>query len=76
MIFLMQSASRQVFLYQDESGGWVAECPSLPGCNSQGDTSEEAVANIRAAIELFVSVLEELGEPVPADRADARLVTV
>jgi predicted RNase H-like HicB family nuclease len=64
------------FLYQNESRGWVAECPSLPGCNSQGDSYAEARANIRSAIELFVSVLEEPGKPIPADHAEARLVTV
>ena len=48
---------RQVVIYPGESGYWVAECPSLPGCNTQGKTKEEAVANIREAIE----ALEEDG---------------
>jgi predicted RNase H-like HicB family nuclease len=43
---------RQVVIYPGENGYWVAECPSLPGCNSQGRTKEEAVANIREAIEV------------------------
>jgi predicted RNase H-like HicB family nuclease len=41
---------RQVILYPGETGYWVAECPSLPGCVSQGKTKEEAVQNIREAI--------------------------
>jgi predicted RNase H-like HicB family nuclease len=36
---------RQVLIYLDEDGGYVAECPSLPGCHSQGDTWEEVTAN-------------------------------
>jgi len=44
---------RQVVIYPGENGYWVAECPSLPGCLTQGKTKEEAVANIREAIEAF-----------------------
>jgi predicted RNase H-like HicB family nuclease len=56
---------RQVLIYPGEDGYFVAECPSLPGCISQGKTREEAVRNIREAIELYVEVLEEDGEPIP-----------
>ena len=41
-----------VILTPDEDGGFVVECPIIPGCISQGDTREEALANIREAIEL------------------------
>ncbi len=41
-----------VVLIADEAGGFVVECPVIPGCISQGDTREEALANIRDAIEL------------------------
>ena len=41
---------RQVVIYPGEDGWWVAECPSLPGCISQGETREQAVANIKEAI--------------------------
>ncbi len=58
-----------------EDGGFVAECPSIPGCVSQGDTIEEAVANIRDAIEGCLAVLREAGEPLPAP-ADAVLTSV
>ena len=40
---------RKLILYPGEDGYWVAECPSLPGCISQGDTKETAVKNIREA---------------------------
>lgn len=59
--------SRRVLLWVDEEGGWVAEVPSLPGCLSQGETRDEALANIQEAISLFVEVLEEKGQPVPSD---------
>ena len=49
----------------EESGGFVVTCPSLPGCYSQGDTIEQSLANIREAIELCLEDLVEHGEPVP-----------
>ena len=56
---------RQVVIYPGESGYWVAGCPSLPGCITQGRTKEEAVANIREAIEVYIEALEEDGLAVP-----------
>jgi predicted RNase H-like HicB family nuclease len=50
---------RQVILYRGEDGYWVAECPSLPGCISQGKTKEEAIQNIKEAIRVYVAALEE-----------------
>lgn len=67
---------RQVLVYPGEDGFWVAECPSLPGCISQGSSREEAVSNIREAIELYVETLAEDGLPVPEERFDALLVAV
>jgi predicted RNase H-like HicB family nuclease len=67
---------RQVILYPGESGFWVAECPSLPGCVSQGETKESAIRNIREAIEGYVLALEEDGLAVPPDRFDALLLAV
>lgn len=61
---------RQVILYPGEDGYWVAECPSLPGCVSQGKTKQEALENIREAIELYIEVLQERGLPVPDDRVE------
>lgn len=58
-------STRQVILHLAEEGGYWVEVPSLPGCLSQGDTKEEALANIREAIELFIEALAELGEEVP-----------
>jgi predicted RNase H-like HicB family nuclease len=57
--------TRQVILRQDEDGYWNAECPSLPGCFSQGDTLDEAIINIREAIQAYIESLEKHGEPIP-----------
>ena len=54
------------YLQQDEDGVFVAACPSLPGCVSQGATRSEAQANIREAIELYLQSLQKHGEPIPA----------
>ena len=50
---------RQVLIYPGESGFWVAECPSLPGCVSQGEEREAAIQNIREAIEAYVLALKD-----------------
>ncbi len=55
---------RQVIVYPGEDGYWVVECPTLPGCISQGQTRDEAIENIREAIEGYVAALEEDGLPV------------
>lgn len=51
-------------LQRDEDGVWVVECPSIPGCVSQGDTRDEALANIREAIAAFLEVRAERGLPL------------
>ena len=67
---------RQVVIYAGEDGYWVAECPSLPGCISQGETREQAIANISEAIRGYIAALEEDGLPVPEERFEAVLVNV
>ncbi len=67
---------RQVVLYPGEDGYWVVECPSLPGCVSQGETRQEAVANIKEAIEAYIAVIEEDGLPVPEERFETLVVAV
>ena len=67
---------RQIILYPGEDGYWVVECPSLPGCLSQGKTKEEAIQNIKEAIEGYVAALQEDGLPVPAERFEALLLAV
>jgi predicted RNase H-like HicB family nuclease len=67
---------RQVIIYAGEDGYWVAECPSLPGCISQGKTREEAIVNIREAIQGYVAALEEDHLAVPEERFEALVVAV
>ena len=55
----------KVILEPDSDGGYVISCPSLPGCYSQGDSVDEALANIREAIELVVEDLKARGEEIP-----------
>ena len=49
----------QVVVTRDEDGVFVASCPSLPGCHTQGDTVDEALANIQEGIALFIEVLND-----------------
>jgi len=67
---------RQVILYPGEDGWWIAECPSLPGCVSQGKTKQNAVENVREAIRGYIAALEEDGLPVPEERHEAVIVQV
>ena len=67
---------RQVIIYSGEDGYWVAECPSLPGCVSQGKTREEAISNIKEAIHGYIASLEENHLPVPEERFEALVVAV
>ena len=55
---------RQVVVSPGEYGCWVVECQSLPGCVSQGQTKQDAIANIEEAIAGYVAALEEDGLPV------------
>jgi predicted RNase H-like HicB family nuclease len=65
---------RQVVIDPDEDGYWVAECPSLPGCVSQGKTREEAITNARDAIREYVLALGEDHLPVPPDVFETMVV--
>ncbi len=57
----------QVTVDRDEDGIWIAECPSIPGCISQGDTKTESLANIREAIRLCLEVRAERGMPLTVE---------
>ncbi len=67
---------RQVIIYAGEDGYWVAECTSLPGCISQGKTKEEAVINIKHAIQVYIAALEQDNLPVPPETFEAMVVAV
>lgn len=55
----------RVLIEPDEDGVFVAECPNLPGCISQGKTRAEALANIKDAIDGYIASLRKHDEPVP-----------
>ncbi|MGB9914695.1 MAG: type II toxin-antitoxin system HicB family antitoxin [Candidatus Bathyarchaeales archaeon] len=48
-----------VVILEDESGGYVAFVPALPGCHTQGDTLQELMDNVREAVELYLETLTE-----------------
>ena len=50
-----------------EDGGYIVHCPALPGCYSEGDTKEEALVNIREAIEAYIESLQKDCMPIPED---------
>jgi predicted RNase H-like HicB family nuclease len=53
-----------VTIARDPTGAWVAECPAIPGCVSQGERKPKALKNIREAIELCLEVRAERGLPL------------
>ena len=55
----------RVIIEMDEDGIFVAECPSLPGCISQGKTRDEALLNIKDAAKGYLESLKKHNEPIP-----------
>jgi predicted RNase H-like HicB family nuclease len=58
----------RVIIYRDEDDVYIAECPALDGCMTDGATFEEAYENIKDAVACYVSALKELGKPIPEER--------
>ena len=65
-----------VTLEDGEDGYIVASCPALPGCHSQGETKEEALANIKEAIEGYIESMKEQGEAIPTQVVEEVEVSV
>ncbi len=63
-----------VTLDRDEDGIWIVECPSIPGCVSQGKTKDEALANIKEAITLCLEVRSEQGLPLTIETRQLEIV--
>jgi predicted RNase H-like HicB family nuclease len=63
-----------VTLDRDEDGAWVVECPSIPGCVSQGTSKEQALANIQDAIRLCLEVRAERGLPLTIETHQIEVV--
>ena len=55
----------RIIVEQDEDGAFVAECPSLPGCVSEGKTRQEALRNIKDAVKGYLESLKRHDEPIP-----------
>ena len=74
----MSKREYTILLHEDrEQGGYWVTVPSLPGCVSQGDTLEEAIANAREAIALHLEGMVADGEPIPEeDSAQAITISV
>jgi len=64
-----------ITIYQDEDGSFIAECPSIPGCVSQGTTEQEAERNIRGAIKECLEVRAEKGMPLTVTTREVEVVT-
>ena len=56
-----------IYRQDAEDGGWVASCPTLPGCHGQGETKHEAMADLQRAVEAMVAYLRDKGEALPLD---------
>jgi predicted RNase H-like HicB family nuclease len=63
-----------VTLDRDEDGVWVVECPSIPGCVSQGQTKQEALENIKDAIAACLQVRAERGMPLTVETYQVEVV--
>ena len=67
---------RQIIIKPGENGFWLAECPSLHGCISQGQSKKEAIQNIREAIEGYLEVLKQDGDTIPEDKMESIIVAI
>ena len=63
-----------VAIDRDEDGVWVVECPSIPGCVSQGVTKEEAIANVQDAIKACLEVRSERGMPLTVETRQVEVI--
>ncbi|MBW4578009.1 MAG: type II toxin-antitoxin system HicB family antitoxin [Tildeniella nuda ZEHNDER 1965/U140] len=63
-----------VTLDRDEDGVWIVECPSIPGCVSQGQTRQEALENIKDAISACLQVRAERGMPLTIETYQVEVV--
>ena len=59
-----------------EEGGYTVRVPALPGCNTQGKTLAEALANVQEAVELYLDALRERGEPIPEETVPTQAVII
>lgn len=63
----MKQHTYRVLLNKEPEGGYTALVPTLPGCVTYGETLDEAIVNVREAVELYLESLREHNEPVPTE---------
>ena len=63
-----------VTIHRDEDGIWIIECPSIPGCVSQGETKTEALTNIQDAIAACLQVRAERGMPLTIETSQVEVI--
>ncbi len=57
-----------IIFWSNEDDAFVAEVPELPGCMAHGSTQDEALVNIREAMDLWIETAKEFGDPIPAPK--------
>ena len=62
-------------LTDEDGGGFIATVPDLPGCMSDGETSEEALTNVQGAIEAWIEAAQDMGHKVPKPSAQLALAS-
>ncbi|MFQ5455307.1 MAG: type II toxin-antitoxin system HicB family antitoxin [Nitrospirota bacterium] len=65
-----------VIIERCEEGGYFAMCPAFPGCHVEGETYEETLAEMRAAIDAFIEDYKEEDEPIPEDDVTITMLRV
>ncbi|MCO4294345.1 type II toxin-antitoxin system HicB family antitoxin [Solitalea sp. MAHUQ-68] len=63
----MKSLTYRILLNKEQEGGYTVTAPTLQGCISYGETIDEAIENIKEAIELYIEALKESGETIPTE---------
>ena len=59
-----------IIYWSKEDNAFIVEVPELPGCMAQGNTYEEAIQNIKTAIELWIDTAKEFGDPIPQPKEE------
>ncbi len=74
---MMPMSQRYTVIFEPQpDGGFHAYCPALPGCHSEGDTFDEAMTNVREAVEAYIDSLKAHGEPIPREELVIKPVEV
>ena len=63
----MKQRTYRILLNKEPEGGFTVTVPALPGCITYGETMDEAIANAKEAVELFLESLTAHGEPIPSE---------